>query len=104
MSSSSTTLLRGGPLLLCAALAVALLVLGGCGGSVDGGGMPAPTDNPPATESSNSVPDSALASASSFVSYLLAMLDKSSDTTEPLNLDRIGEAPASDTTEASALY
>jgi hypothetical protein len=75
-----------------AALATTLLVAG-CGGG--GGGyddeMPPPQD----------VPDSALATPAGFTRFAGGLAE--SDTAEPLNLDRIGMAPASETDEPAAL-
>jgi hypothetical protein len=73
----------------------AVLALTACGGSLD-----APTSTPRTDE----VPESATASVSAFFNYLLALVEAApSETDEPLGLNQIGDAPTSETEEATAL-
>ncbi|MES2889558.1 MAG: hypothetical protein V4739_16315 [Pseudomonadota bacterium] len=80
----------GAALVLCASLTA-------CGGSVDDSAGASP-------EVATEVPDSALTSATAFVQYLIGLLESpTSETSEPLSLDKIGEAPSSETDDVIVL-
>lgn len=77
-------------------LAAALLLLSGLGGCFTGGGDDDPVVvNPPPVASE--IPDSALASADAYTRFALALAP--SDSTEPLNVDKVLNPPVSDDTE-----
>jgi len=77
----------------------ASLALGGCFDSSD---TPPP---PPPPVASDEVPASAFASTDALFAFSLDLTSSANtvETTEPLKMDLVGDAPVSDTTEPTAL-